>query len=264
VDDIIGYNKERWEDLARNNVLYSRPYAKLTPEFAREQVDLHGVIGEIAGKDVLALASGGGQQTAAFAMLGARVTVFDFSETQLARDRAMLEAHKLEARIEQGDMRDLSRFADDSFDIVWHAFSISFVPDVRPVFDEIARVIRPGGVYRTHFHNPFVHGTSEEDASDGGYVIGREPYREGEVNFRDPDWTWFDEDGEAHRVKGPREFRHTLSTMVNGLIARGFSILGLYEEQDGDPNAAYGSREHYMANVPPWLYLYARYAPQQA
>lgn len=259
MDDIIRYNHDRWEDLARNNVLYSRPYAKLTPEFAREQVDLHGLIGEIAGKDVLALASGGGQQTAAFAMLGARVTVFDFSETQLARDRAALDAHKLEARIEQGDMHDLSRFAEDSFDIVWQAYSINFVPDAHPIFDQIARVIRPNGVYRTHFHNPFIYGTSSDDWSGDGYVIGRQPYRDGEMTFRDPDWTWFDEDGEAHRVKGPREFRHTLGTLVNGLITRGFTILGMFEEIGGDANAAPQSWEHYQAHVPPYLYLYARY-----
>ena len=45
------------------------------------------LIDKIAGKGVLCLAGGGGQQSAAFALLGAKVTVLDFSETQLERDK---------------------------------------------------------------------------------------------------------------------------------------------------------------------------------
>ena len=44
---------------------------------ARERINPYGVLKEVAGKDVLCLASGGGQQSAAFGVLGARVTVFE-------------------------------------------------------------------------------------------------------------------------------------------------------------------------------------------
>lgn len=56
-------------------------------------------------------------------------------------------------------MRDLSRFADASFDIVWRAHSINFVPDVRLVFTEVSRVLDIGGLYRLEFTNPFIHGS---------------------------------------------------------------------------------------------------------
>jgi 2-polyprenyl-3-methyl-5-hydroxy-6-metoxy-1,4-benzoquinol methylase len=42
----------------------------------------------VKGKDVLCLASSGGQQSAAFGVLGANVTVFDLSENMLKKDVA--------------------------------------------------------------------------------------------------------------------------------------------------------------------------------
>ena len=78
--------------------------------------------------------------------LGAKVTVMDITEGQLAGDRQAAAHYGYEARIEQGDMRDLSRFDDDAFDFVWQPYSINFVPDYAPIFRGVARVLRPGGV----------------------------------------------------------------------------------------------------------------------
>jgi hypothetical protein len=65
-------------------------------------------------------------------------------------------------------------------------------------------------------------------------------------------------DGTVRKVEGPREFRHRLSTVVNGLIGRGFAILGIWEGGgSGGPNAAPGSWDHFTSIVPPWLVLWA-------
>jgi len=258
MDDIARYNKDRWEDLARNNVEFSRPYLDLTPETALTVVDPYNMLGDIAGKDILALASGGGQQSVAFTLLGAHTTVFDLSETQLEKDRTALAHYKLTARLEQGDMRDLSRFANNSFDLVYHAFSINFIPDASPVFDEIVRVLRPGGLYRLNWHNPFYAAIDESQWNGTGYTVGQQPYADGELTWHDGQWEIYDEDGTVRRVKGPRDFNHTLSTVINGLIGRGFTLLGIQEEPSGDPSAPAGSWEHLIAHTPPWLQLWAR------
>jgi SAM-dependent methyltransferase len=260
MDDISRHNKERWEDLARNNVEWSRPMLDLTAETARQAVDPRGVLGELRSKDVLALAGGGGQQSVSFAMLGAHVTVLDFAETQIERDRVALAHHGLAARLEQGDMRDLSRFADGSFDVVWHAYSINFVPDSAPVFDEVTRVLRPGGVYRIEWHNPFYSGLSEEEWNGAGYTIGQQPYADAEVTWHDAGWDITDADGTVRRVQGPRAFNHTLSTVMNGLIGRGYQILRVDESIGTDRDAAPGSWEHFVVHAPPWLTLWARRA----
>jgi len=260
LDDLARYNKERWEDLARANIMYSRPVLDLDADSARKMVDPEGMMCDPAEREVLCLAGGGGQQSAAFALLGARVTVLDLCETQLARDQEAAQHYGVEVRTVQGDMRDLSRFPQDSFDIVWHAHSINFVPDAPRVIREVARVVRPDGLYRLSCHNPFSHGLIEEHWTDAGYPLSQ-PYVDGKVAYDDPCWDVEDEAGNVRRIEGPHEFRHKLSTLVNALCGCGFIILGAWEGPEGDANADPGSWDHYKAVIPPYLTFWSAFRP---
>ncbi|MCI0439181.1 MAG: class I SAM-dependent methyltransferase [Chloroflexi bacterium] len=256
VDEIARYNRERWEELARANVPYSRPMLQLDEASARALVDPEGMIARIEGKDVLCLAGGGGQQSVAFALLGANVTVLDITETQLERDRRAAAHYGLKVATVQGDMRDLSRFGEGAFDVVWHAHSINFVPDASAVFREVARVLRPGGLYCLHCHNPFCHGVNDEDWNGEGYLL-KQPYVDGEITGIDMTWTVEDVDGTVRRIQGPREFRHTLGTLVNGMIEQGFTILGVWEVTTSEANPEPGTWEHYKSINPPYLTFWA-------
>ncbi len=116
MDEIAKYNRERWQALADADALFTRPNLDLTPASAREFLDAEGMLGEVAGKEVLCLASGGGQQSAAFALLGANVTVYDLSEAQLERDKQAAAHYHIAIKTVQGDMRDLSALLSASFD----------------------------------------------------------------------------------------------------------------------------------------------------
>jgi len=260
MDELARYNKERWEALAQANVEYSRPFLDLDTESARRKVDRLGIMGDVSGKDVLCLAGGGGQQSAAFALLGANVTVLDLSETQLQRDREAAAHYGVQITVAQGDMRDLSRFGEASFDVVWHAYSINFVPEARPVFRQVARVLRPRGLYRIQFTNPFVAGIDEEDWNGQGYPLKR-PYVDGSDLWEDLTWDVDGGDGVIRRIAGPKEFRHTLSTVVNGLAELGLVILGMWEDTSEDPNAEPGTWEHFKSIAPPLLAFWAAYRP---
>ena len=260
MDEIARYNKERWEELAQNRIMYSQPALQLDLPSAREMVDPYGIMGDVSGRDVLCLAGGGGQQSAAFGLLGAQVTVLDLTETQLARDREAAAHYGLQVRTIQGDMRNLSVFGERAFDVVWHAHSINFVPDARQVFREVRRVLRPMGLYHLDFHNPYTHGLDERDWTGEGYVL-KLPYVEGEINFADPYWDISDENGNSTRVLGPREFRHTMSTIVNGLVELGFVILGFWEEPGQSGDAEPGSWDHFLQVAPPHCALWAKYRP---
>jgi SAM-dependent methyltransferase len=256
MDDIARHNRERWNELVRLNVEFSRPWLKLDEQQARTEVDPHGFIGNPKGKEVLCLAGAGGQQSAAFALLGAQVTVLDLSDEMLARDRQAAAHYGFDIRFEQGDMRDLSRFTDHSFDIVWHAYSINFVPEVAPVFDEVARVLKTGGIYQVQFHNPFIFDVDERSWNGQGYLIHR-PYIDGQ-EAQDPTWDIYAEDGSHREVQGPREFRHILSTMLNSLLGRGFTFLGLYEDAAPDPDAEPGTWDHYLLVCAPLVSMWLR------
>ncbi|MCH7802206.1 MAG: class I SAM-dependent methyltransferase [Chloroflexi bacterium] len=260
MDEIARFNKERWEELAMAGIEYSRPFLNLDEVSARNVIDVEGRLGDVKDKEALCLAAGGGQQSAAFGLMGAKVTVLDLSETQLERDREAANHYGLEIETYQGDMRDLSRFAPDSFDIVWQAHSINFVPDVREVFRQVARVLKENGIYRLHCTNPFTHSIIDDKWNGKGYEL-KDAYVDGEIKYPDPHWDVKGYDGENHRIVGPREFRHTLSTLVNGLIENGFTLNGLWEDTSDQPNPEPGSWEHFKSVAAPWITFLSTYRP---
>ncbi len=264
LDELAQFNKARWEAIAAAQSVYTRPWLDLDVTTARQRVDPFGYFGDVAGMRVLCLASGGGQQSAAFALLGAQTTVLDLTEKQLAGDRLAADHYDLTIRIEQGDMRDLSRFAENEFDLVYHGYSINFVPDPTVVFGQVARILKPGRTYFVQWHNPFIQGVDDESWDGTGYRINR-LYRDEEIpadTFANENWTFADTTGTMQSVAGPREFRHTLSTMVNGLVSQGFQIVGCQEETTKELEPEPGSWEHYKG-VTAWiLNLWTIYWPQ--
>ena len=106
------------------------------------------------GLDVLGLASGGGQQMPVLAATGANVTSFDFSAEQLKRDLEVCEEEGLKIKTQTGKMEDLGVFIDESFDLIINPVSTFFTSDVRKVWKEVYRVLRPGGMFITGFCNP--------------------------------------------------------------------------------------------------------------
>ncbi len=252
MDELARFNKERWEELAQAGIQYSRPFLDLDETTARKVFDPEDRLGEVRGRNVLCLAAGGGQQSAAFGLMGANVTVLDLSETQLQRDREAATHYGLDIETHQGDMRDLSRFEPGAFDIVWQAHSINFVPDVRVVFQQAARVLKNGGVYRLHCTNPFTHSIIDEKWNGEGYLL-KDAYADGEIIYPDTHWDVKGHDGENQRILGPKEFRHTLSALVNGLVENGFTLNGLWEDTSDHPNPEPGSWDHFKSIAAPWI-----------
>lgn len=262
MDEIAKYNIERWRALVEADAVYTRPALNLDRVSARESVDPESRLGELAGKDVLCLACGGGQQSPAFALLGANVTVFDLSEAQLRRDAETAAHYGINIKIVRGDMRDLSCFGEAAFDIVCHAYSLGFVPDVGIVFREVARVLRPGGIYYFNCANPFFLGLSERDWNGEGYTL-KHPYIEGaEVRYADQDWV-YDRSRSGAAIQPTREYRHALSTLMSNLVKQSFVILHVsdYSGFDPDPKAEPGTWDHFISIAPPWLNFWTSYRP---
>ena len=259
MDELAKFNRDRWNELSANGLIYSRPWTDLTKEEASNRIDPQKMLGDVTDKEVLLLAGSAGQQSVAFAMLGARVTVFDLSEAQLEKDRQSAKHHGFSVQTRQGDMRDLSIFPESSFDLVWHAHSLSFVPNAAQVIDQVSHVIRPKGLYRLYCTNPFVQDLHDEWNGEG-YVLKR-PYIDGEMEIADPYWEFDTPEGKTVRVKGPREFKHTLSTIINSLVSAGFVILGFWEETAEHPCAEEGSWPHFKSVAPPWMIFVSRLDP---
>ena len=251
MDAISKINRERWNDLAQANVEYSRPFLEFTVENAAEHVYRHGILKDVAGKQVLCLASGGGQDSVAFGILGAHVTVLDLSDVQLERDRQAADHHGLQTKLVQGDMRDLTILPDNQFDIVWQIYSINFVPSLDPVFSGVRRVLKPGGIYFLQFANPFAISIDEEKWDGKAYPLDS-PYLEGEdMSSRFPNWDVEQPDGTRLNCASPHEFRHTLGKVLNCMAGNGFILLGLWEWMKKEDDPQPGSWAHYTQVIPP-------------
>ena len=55
LDDVARFNRDRWEDLARARVRSPQPWVDLDAASARVRVDPEGMLGDVAGFDVLCL-----------------------------------------------------------------------------------------------------------------------------------------------------------------------------------------------------------------
>lgn len=98
-----------------------------------------------AGALALDLACGTGDISYETARAGARVVGLDVTERMIRLARAKRNGHG-HVEFVVGDMMKLP-FARASFDLVTTGYGIRNVPELGPALDEIARVLRPGGVF---------------------------------------------------------------------------------------------------------------------
>lgn len=113
-----------------------------------------GVLGDVSGRDVLELASGGGQSAVYLSQRGARVVAVDFSAKQLEFARAYARGSGADVRFIESNVEDLSMLADESFDIAFSAFAFGFVDRLDRAFGEVWRVLRLGGLFAFSWFSP--------------------------------------------------------------------------------------------------------------
>jgi SAM-dependent methyltransferase len=229
------YNSEAWDREVEKGSEWGIPVNSETIEKARAgiwEVILTPVksvprewFGDVRDKDILCLASGGGQQAPILAAAGARVTSFDNSAKQLGKDRFVAEKDNLQIRLEKGDAADLSRFANESFDLIFNPCSNCFMPNLKPVWRECFRVLRPGGALLVGFIKPeiFIFDSKAEEEEKFLRVKHSLPYS-------DLDSITEEERAELLKSGRPLEFSHTLEEQIGGQIAEGFVVTGFYED----------------------------------
>ena len=198
----------------------------------------HEWLGELQGKRILGLASGGGQQMPVFAALGAHCTVLDYSPLQLESERVVAEREGYDIKIIRWDMTKPLPFEDSEFDMVFHPVSNCYVEEVRPIWKECFRILKPGGYLLSgtdHYINYIVD--SEEKQ-----IVNRLPFNP----LRNPDQMQQLEEEDAGV-----QFSHSLEEQIGGQLEAGFILLSLYEDTNGE------GRLHEL-NIPTFLAMLSR------
>ena len=235
MQDISDYNRRAWDRLVERGDQWTVPVSREIIAAARRgewQIVLtpqrpvpRGWFPPLDGARTLCLAGAGGQQAPILAAAGARVTSFDNSPRQLAQDRLVADRDGLALETVQGDMRDLGVFGDASFDLVVHPCSNCFVPEVRPVWREIARVLARGGSLLAGFVNPAAFLFDNAAADNGGLLLVRHrlPYSD-RTSLTARELQTLIDAGE------PLVFSHSLEDQIGGQTDAGLRITDLYED----------------------------------
>ena len=239
IEEVRRLNQDGWDRRVAESDVWTRPVPTREIDRARNG-DWEVVLtpnkavprdwfGEVAGKDILCLASGGGQQGPILAAAGARVVVFDASPAQLAQDEAVARRDGLQLTTRRGFMDDLSDFADNAFDIIFHPVSNCYAPRIEPVWRECFRVLRRSGALLAAFMNPIVYIFDAEAQERGELIVRfRLPYAD-VVDLPPAELERFIE--RDHTV----EFSHSLESQIGGQLKAGFVLTDLYEDIDLGP-----------------------------
>ncbi|WP_053737213.1 class I SAM-dependent methyltransferase [Nocardia sp. NRRL S-836] len=187
------------------------------PEGLRE--DNVGFLGEVAGQRILEVGSGSAPCARWLKARGADVTALDISEGMLRHARENNDRTGIQVPLVQASADQLP-FAGGIFDAACSAFgAVPFVADVRQVFAEVARVLRPGGRWVFAVNHPMRWIFPDDPGPLGLTVVGsyfdRTPYVE------------VDAGGQATYV----EHHRTLGDYVRALTATGFVLEDLVEPE---------------------------------
>lgn len=228
--DINAETIDRWADEGWE---WSIPVSHETYEKARAgEWDLlltptrfvpHDWIGDVKGKKVLGLASGGGQQMPVFAALGAECTVLDYSARQLESERMVAAREGYAIRILRADMTRPFPFSDEEFDLIFHPVSNCYVEDVLPIWRECYRVLKKGGVLLAGLDNGVNFAFDEKEEK----LMNTLPFNP----LKNPAYMRQLEDDD-----GGVQFSHGIEEQIGGQLKAGFILEDLFDDTNGTGN----------------------------
>ena len=177
--------------------------------------------GDLRGKRVLGLASGGGQQMPIFAALGAECHVLDYSARQIESERTVAAREGYEIHTYQADMTKPLPFPDGYFDLVFHPVSNCYIKEVEPVWRECFRVLKSGGRLLSGLDN----GINYLFDDDESVITGRLPFDP----LANPDQM-----AVLEKEDCGVQFSHTIEEQIGGQLRAGFSLLDVYGDTNGE------------------------------
>lgn len=249
------HNRRAWDKMVRDKQRFTRPAPDESFADPLGKVDAIGWLGgDITGKKLLCLGAGGGKHAALYAAAGANVTVVDISAAQLELDRQVAAERKLSLKTVEASMEHMPMFDVGEFEIVIHPVSTCYVPRIEPVYQEVARITQPGGLYVSQHKTP-TSLQADIRASANGYELLERYYRDGPL----PPVV-----GSPHREEGTLEFLHRWEELLGLMCRAGFVIEDLVEPLHAKPDAEVNSFAHRSQYVAPYVRIKARRAGARA
>lgn len=112
-------------------------------------------------------------------------------------------------------------FADEEFDMIFHPVSNCYVEDVRYIWKECFRVLKPGGYLLSgtdHYVNYIVDAEEKQFINELPFNPLRNPEQMKQLEADD----------------AGVQFSHSLEEQIGGQLEAGFMLLALYEDTNGE------------------------------
>ena len=181
----------------------------------------HHWLGDLRGKRLLGLASGGGQQMPVFTALGAACTVLDYAPRQLEREAEVAAREGYAIEIVRADMSKPLPFPDAQFDLIFHPVSNCYIEEVRPLWRECFRVLKPGGFLLSGTDHYINYVVDDEETM----IVNALPFDP----LKNPEQM-----DQLRRGDAGVQFSHSLTEQIGGQLEAGFRLLELYEDYNGE------------------------------
>ena len=176
---------------------------------------------DLKGRKLLGLACGGGQQMPLFAAAGAKCTVLDYSERQLESERMVSRREGYEIEIVRADMSKALPFADESFDVIVHPVSNSYIREVEPLWRECFRILKPGGVLLAGLDNGINYLFDDEETMLT-HSLPFDPVSDPALME------------ELQATDSGVQFSHTFEEQVGGQLKAGLVLTHLFEDYNSE------------------------------
>ena len=248
-----------WENLRDQDGLWQRLPKEPEFGFAGGALEMiRNVADELSGKDVCVVGSGDNYAAFALCGMGANVTSIDISARQLAVASNRAKQLGLPITFVQSDADDMKLIGNAEFDLVCssNGFFV-WIAELHAVFNEIFRILRPGGHYIFYDVHPFQRPWKDQITP----IEVSKPYWE-TGPFQD------EEDGTF-------EFNWTLAEILNPLAASGLILKRIKESPaedsgywqhfsylPGNDETLLDWNENPRAALPTWLTVTSQRPPQ--
>ena len=209
---------DQWKERRDRDGLWRRCHKE--PELVFEGGVLELIresVGDIRTKDVCIIGSGDNLASFALAGLGARVTSTDVSDEQLHIASSRADQLDLSIAFIQSDAADLQPLHESSFDLVCstNGFFV-WISDLGGVFEQVYRILRPGGFYIFCDIHPFLRPWKDQVTS---------------IEIEKPYWdTGPFQDSE----EGPYYFHWTVADLLTPLSQAGLVLSRMIESPAAD------------------------------
>jgi 2-polyprenyl-3-methyl-5-hydroxy-6-metoxy-1,4-benzoquinol methylase len=232
VTDPIETNRRNWDERV---AIHARDTTGdyMLDRFRAGEDALHSIeaaeLGDISGKRVLHLQCHIGRDTLCLARRGATVTGLDFSAPALDVARRLSEETGLKADFVEGTVDQAPELTPGPFDLVFTTWgTICWLPDVKQWANIISSVLAPGGeLYFADAHPGFM--VLEE--VDGRLVPTYDFQTPADRPLSFTNATTYTGDPTIMSNQATREWKHSLSAVLGGLVDAGLTITMFREHE---------------------------------